>query len=53
MFEAFEEELLDLSVTQRGHTAQGLALAGIPLCCSIVLCVTLSSSSSSRPELPY
>ena len=54
MFDAFEEELLDLTVTERGHAAQGHVLAGFPLCCSLVLCVTLSSSSSSsRPELPF
>ncbi len=47
MFDRFEEELLDLSVTERGHTAEGYALAGFPLCCSIVL--SLCSSSSSRP----
>ena len=46
MFDRFEEELLDLSVTERGHTAEGFALVGIPLCCSLVLQLSCSSSSS-------
>ena len=46
MFDAFEDELLELTVTERGHTAEGFALVGIPLCCSLVLQLSCSSSSS-------
>jgi hypothetical protein len=48
MFDKLEDELLDLAVTERGHTAPGHALAAFPLCCSLVL--TLCSSSSSKVE---
>jgi hypothetical protein len=44
MFDKLEEELLDLAVTERGHTSPGHALAAIPLCCSIVLVLSCSSS---------
>jgi hypothetical protein len=47
--EAIEDELLDLAVTERGHTAPGHALAAFPLCCSLVLVL---SCSCSRAE-PY
>ena len=46
MFDKLEDELLDLAVTERGHTSPGHALAAFPLCCSIVL--VLSCSCSSR-----
>jgi len=48
MFEAVTEELLDLTVTERGYGV-GNALPALLLCCSIVLCVQLCSSSSSKP----
>jgi hypothetical protein len=44
MFDKLEDELLDLAVTERGHTAPGHALAAFPLCCSIVLVLSCSSS---------
>jgi hypothetical protein len=50
MFERLTDELLDLTVTERAH-AVGNALPAFPLCCSIVLCIELCSSSSSREDL--
>ncbi|HKI91514.1 MAG TPA: hypothetical protein VJ986_04375 [Gaiellaceae bacterium] len=48
MFDKLTDELLDLTVSERG-LGVGNALPAFPLCCSIVLCVQLCSSSSSRP----
>jgi len=45
MFERLTEDLLDLAVTEHGQPV-GSALPAFPLCCSIVLCFTLCSSSS-------
>ena len=49
MFDRCSEELLDLTVSERGLGA-GHALPAFPLCCSIVLCVNLGCSSSSCEE---
>jgi hypothetical protein len=48
MFDNLTEELLDLTVRERGHDGRGLALVAFPLCCSIV--ISLCSSSSSKVE---
>ena len=50
MFDKLTEELLDLTVTERGRGV-GNALPALPLCCSLALCFTLCSSCSSREEL--
>jgi hypothetical protein len=47
MFDKLTEELLDLTVAERGHGV-GNALPAFPLCCSLVLCIQLCSSCSSR-----
>jgi hypothetical protein len=44
MFDTLEDELLDLAVTEHGHTGPGHALAAIPLCCSLVVVLSCSSS---------
>jgi hypothetical protein len=44
MFDTLEDELLDLAVTERGHTSPGHALAAFPLCCSLVVVLSCSSS---------
>ncbi|HLX19577.1 MAG TPA: hypothetical protein VKR23_05445 [Gaiellaceae bacterium] len=49
MFDELSEELLDLRVTERGSPVVGNAYAAFPLCCSIVLCCS-SSSSGRDPE---
>jgi hypothetical protein len=46
MFDRCSEELLDLTVRERGRAA-GHALPAFPLCCSIVLCISLGCSCSS------
>jgi hypothetical protein len=47
MFDALEDELLDLAVTEMGHTTPGHALAAFPLCCCLVLVLSCSSSKST------
>ncbi len=49
MFDQLTEDLLDLAVTEHGRAVGG-ALPAFPLCCSIVLCFTLCSSSSCVRE---
>jgi hypothetical protein len=50
MFDSERKDVLDLTVAERGHGA-GYALPAFPLCCSIVLCISLGCSSScSDPE---
>ncbi|MBV8563581.1 MAG: hypothetical protein JOZ56_10855 [Actinobacteria bacterium] len=46
MFETLNEDLLELTVVERGYTV-GNALPAFPLCCSLVLCIGCSSCSSS------
>ena len=44
------EELLDLAVTERG-LGYGNALPAFPLCCSLVICISLGCSSSCSSQL--
>ncbi len=44
MFDELSEDLLDLALTERGHVSDGHALAAIPLCCSLVIVLSCSSS---------
>ena len=51
MFDKLTDELLDLTVTERGHAGVGDAIvAFLPLCCSLVISLC-SSSSSSKDEV--
>ena len=45
MFDKLTEELLDLTVRERGRDAVGHALAAFPLCCSLALSLCCSCSS--------
>ena len=47
MFDRLTEELMELTVVERGRPA-GLALPAFPLCCSVVLCCTSSSSKATN-----
>jgi hypothetical protein len=47
MLDQLTEELLDLTVTERGHRRAVDAIVAFPMCCSVVLCC---SSSCSRVE---
>ena len=51
MFDALTEELLDLSVTERGRGPLADAVVAFPICCSLALSLCCSSSCSSRDEL--
>ena len=38
MFDKLADELLDLTIRERGTEGAGHALVAVPICCSIVLC---------------
>jgi len=50
MFTQLTQDLLDLRVTEKGRSGGG-GLAAFPICCSIVISLCSSSSSSKvEPE---
>jgi hypothetical protein len=46
MFDELTDELLDLTVTERGHAGVGDAIVAFPICCSLAISLCCSSSSS-------
>ncbi|HEV7134897.1 MAG TPA: hypothetical protein VGN27_14310 [Gaiellaceae bacterium] len=44
MFDKLTEELLDLTVRERGNDGAGHALVAIPICCSVVIRLCCSCS---------
>ena len=50
MFNKLTEDLLELTVVERGLGAGNALPAFIPLCCSIVLCLNRGCSSSSSEK---
>ncbi len=51
MLDELTEELLDLTIIERGHASPGTVIAAWPLCCSLALSLCCSSSCSSRDEV--
>jgi hypothetical protein len=48
MFDALTKELLDLKVTERGHTPVADSVVAFPICCSLALSLCSSCSSEKK-----